>query len=303
MPNLFGSSALFASNILVCTALYLLRHSSNDSMTRTLYLLAANGVAGLLGFLPFRTENRIKLDSPTIAVIVWSACYCAEYGLFLVYPRVISLSQLIVCNCLAPFFAVYLSRDTQRTNLQGGKKLLSISPVLFLLGISYLERKTSSASSNSHAGLLLLLVLLSVVISQSCARYISRSRSPGWSQPRVTIMNSAFLSLIVSIAIHGANEVPLNSINLVFCLFLGALVLIIQRFYIFGLKRADPFISAMTLCTIVPLSLGTEFLFEHRAVGLMEIALAAGYVLATVLNVKLTAGLAFAPTTEVPSRA
>ena len=262
-------------------------------MTRTAYLLAANGVAGLLGFLPFRTENRLKFDWPTVAVIVWSACYCVEYGLFLVYPGVLSLSQIVVCNCLAPVLAVYLSRDTQRTALHGGQKLLSISPVLFLFGISYLERKASSGSSHSYAGLLLLLVFLSVVISQSCARYVARNKSPSWSQPRLTILNAVFLSLIVGISFHTANDPSLHSINLIFCLFIGVLVLIIQRFYVFGLKKADPFISAMTLCTIVPLSLGTEFLFEQRTVGLTEIALAAGYVIATALHVKLTAGPPF----------
>jgi drug/metabolite transporter (DMT)-like permease len=68
-------------------------------------------------------------------------------------------------------------------------------------------------------------------------------------------------------------------------------VLLIQRMYIFGLKKADPFISAMTLCTIVPLSLAMDILFEHRPFGLTEIALAIGYMLTMALNVNSQAEL------------
>jgi hypothetical protein len=68
----------------------------------------------------------------------------------------------------------------------------------------------------------------------------------------------------------------------------AAIIFAVQRFYVFGLKQADPFISAMTLCTIIPLSLGTEVIFEHRIVDSMEIVMAVGYVLATVVSVRLT---------------
>ncbi len=108
MDNLRASTALLTSNVLVCLALILLRHSAADASVRSFYLLAANGIAGLLGFLPLRKENELKLDRSFLAVALWSACYCAEYGIFLVYPQLISLSQLIVCNSLAPLAAVYL---------------------------------------------------------------------------------------------------------------------------------------------------------------------------------------------------
>src|SRR6266702_7622783 len=276
MPNLLGSVALFTSNILVCTALILLRHSADNSSTRTFYLLAANCLAGLLGFIPFRKENIFRFDGPTLAVIVWSACYCAEYGIFLVFPGIISLSQLIVCNCLAPFIAIFVSQDVQRTALSGGYKLLSIAPILFLIGISYLER-TDGNRSDAFAWLILLLVFLSVVISQSCARYVARNRAPSWSQPRLTMLNAIFLALVLSVALHHSRSVLQHSMKISLCLFVGVMILLIQRLYVYGLKKADPFISAMTLCTIVPLSLGIEFIFEHRRVGLAEIALATGY--------------------------
>jgi hypothetical protein len=145
MGNLTGSLTLFASNILVCAALLLLRHSASDSTLRTVYLLAANGVAGLAGFPPFRRENAIRLDRPTLAVAAWSVCYCAEYGLFLVYPGVISISQLIACNSLAPLVAVYLSRDVRRSKIETADRLRSVAPIIFLLAISYLGRQSRSA--------------------------------------------------------------------------------------------------------------------------------------------------------------
>jgi drug/metabolite transporter (DMT)-like permease len=283
--NLLGSSALFASNILVCIALFLLRHSADNAGTRTLYLLIANGLAGLLGFLPFRKENALRIDRPTMAVALWSACYCTEYGLFLAYPGVISLSQLIVCNCLAPFLAVYVSRDVQRSALNSIHRLLSIAPVFFLLGMSWLERQARQQRSFAHADLILLCVFLSVIISQSCARYVARHRSPSWSQPRLTILNALFLSVVLSV-VHSQSKATIQfPFAVVFCVFAGVSVLLIQRLYIFGLTKADPFISAMALCTIVPLSLVTDMLFEHRTIGPLEICLAAGYVIATGLGV------------------
>jgi len=274
------------SNILVCVALLLLRHSASDSTLRTVYLLAANGVAGLVGFIPFRRENSIRLDRPTLAVAVWSVCYCAEYGLFLVYPGVISISQLIVCNSLAPFFAVYVSRDVHRSRIGTSVRLFSVAPIVLLLGISYLERR-SHAGSNPYAALVLCCVMLSSVGSQACARYVARNKSPSWSQPRLTILNAIFLGMIIGLLSSTAiNAQPrFTSIGLI--LLTGALIYTIQRFYVFGLKKADPFISAMTLCTIVPLSLGTEVIFEHRVVDPIELVLAVGYVLATVISVRV----------------
>ena len=284
--NLLGSSALFASNILVCAALFLLRHSADNAGTRTLYLLGANGLAALLGFLPFRKENTLRIDRPMMAVAVWSACYCTEYGLFLVYPGVISLSQLIVCNSLAPFLAVYVSSDAQRSALSVSYRLLSIAPVFFLLGISWLERRARQRSQVAYADLILLCVYLSVVISQSCARYVARYRSPSWSQPRLTVLNALFLAVVLGV-VHSQSKATIQlPFAVVFCVFAGVAVLLIQRLYIFGLKKADPFISAMALCTIVPLSLVTDMLFEHRTVSLTEIILAAGYVIATGVGVR-----------------
>jgi len=287
MGNLTGSLTLFASNILVCAALLLLRHSASDSTLRTAYLLAANGVAGVAGFLPFRRENSIRLDRPTLAVAVWSVCYCAEYGLFLVYPGVISISQLIVCNSLAPVLALYLSGDVQRSRIGTALRLLSVAPIVLLLGISYLERQ-SHASSYPHATLLLCCVLMSSISSQACARYVARNKSPSWSQPRVTILNSILLGIVIGLFSRTAVNLAPRFTSIGLIVLTGALIYAVQRFYVSGLNKADPFISAMTLCTIVPLSLGTEVIFEHRIVDPVEIVLAAGYVLATVANARVS---------------
>lgn len=286
MRNLTGSVTLFASNFLVCVALLLLRHSASDPALRTVYLLAANGLAGLAGFLPFRKENSIRLDRPTLAIAVWSVCYCAEYGLFLVYPEAISISQLIVCNSLAPFFAVYLSRDVGRSKIETAGRVLSVAPIIFLLGISWLERQIHP-SSNPHAALLLCCVFVSSISSQTCARYVARNRSPSWSQPRLTILNAIFLGVVIGLFSRTAIHVTPRFTGIGLIVLTCALIYTVQRFYVFGMKKADPFISAMTLCTIVPLSLGTEVIFEHRIVDPIEIVLAVGYVLATLVTVRL----------------
>jgi hypothetical protein len=286
MDNLRASTALLTSNVLVCLALILLRHSAADALVRSFYLLAANGIAGLLGFFPPRKENELKLDRSFLAVALWSACYCAEYGIFLVYPRLISLSQLIVCNSLAPLAAVYLSQDGKRTRLKRGAKIFAIAPVMLLLGISYLER-VKGVSSGLFAWAILLVVLACVVCSQSCARYVARTKSPTWSQPRLTSLNAIFLSVVLCIALGSAKVRVAASVNFILCLGVGAMILVIQRLYVYGLERADPFISAMTLCTIVPISLGAQVLFEHRAVGIPESALAVGYVLTNAILVRV----------------
>ena len=289
MPNLVASIALLTSNVLVCLALILLRHSAADASIRSFYLLAANGVAGLLGFLPPRKENQLKLDRSSLAVAVWSACYCAEYGIFLLYPGTISLSQLIVCNSLAPLAAVYLSLDSKRTNLNASRRIFTVVPVFFLLGISYLER-AKGASSSLFAGAILFTVFLAVVCSQSCARYVARTNSPSWSQPRLTVLNAIFLGIVSCLVLGIARVRLLAPINIALCLAVGTMILAIQRLYVYGLKRADPFISAMTLCTIVPISLSMEIVFEHRRLGTAEIALAAAYVFSNVMVAKWPAG-------------
>ena len=156
--NEVGAATLLCSNVMVCVALYLLSHSADGAAARTLYLLVANALAGLVGFLPFRHENAIRIDRPSLAVIGWSACYCTEYGLFLVYPGVISISQLIVCNSLAPFISVYLSQDAKRSGLGMRYRVLSLTPVIFLLGIAFVERQGSDRTFR-HGTLLLACVL------------------------------------------------------------------------------------------------------------------------------------------------
>lgn len=277
--NVVGASILLTSNVMVCAALYLLKHSGDDATTRTVYLLLANGLAGLVGFLPFKHENAVTIDLPTLAVIAWSIFYCAEYGLFLIYPGVISISQLIVCNSLAPFLSVRLSCDANRSTLGRGYRLLSIAPVAFLLGISVLEHE-QSARSVRYPLLLLACVFASAVCSQACARYVARNRSPAWSQPRLTILNALFLALVLVIFSHFTAARMTNPASLGLVAIVGTLVLLVQRFYVSGLQRADPFISALALCSIIPLSLATEAIFEHRVIRMAEIVLALAYVTA-----------------------
>jgi drug/metabolite transporter (DMT)-like permease len=198
---------------------------------------------------------------------------------------VISISQLIVCNSLAPFLAVYLSRDVRRSRIQIAGRLLSAAPIILLLGISYRERQRH-ASSDPYASLLLCCVLFSSIISQACARYVARNKSPSWSQPRLTILNAIFLGVVIGLFSRTAINLAPRFTGIGLIVLAGATVYTIQRFYVFGLKKMDPFISAMTLCTIVPLSLGTEVIFENRIVDPIEIVLAVGYVLATAVTVK-----------------
>jgi drug/metabolite transporter (DMT)-like permease len=103
------------------------------------------------------------------------------------------------------------------------------------------------------------------------------------------MLNAIFLALVLSVALHHSRAVLQHSVKIGLCFFVGVMILLIQRLYVYGLRRADPFISAMTLCTIVPLSLGIESIFEHRRVGLAEIALATGYVVSNAVSVKMSA--------------
>jgi hypothetical protein len=182
---------------------------------------------------------------------------------------------------------VYLSQDGKRTRLNAGTKIFATAPLLLLLGISYLERARETPST-LFAGAILLVIFLAVVCSQSCARYVARTKSPTWSQPRLTSLNAVFLGLVSSIVLGPARVWLAGSIRIGLCLTVGAMILVIQRLYVYGLKRADPFISAMTICTIVPISLGAEALFEHRTIGMAESVLAAGYVLTNAIIMKLS---------------
>jgi drug/metabolite transporter (DMT)-like permease len=162
-----------------------------------------------------------------------------------------------------------------------------MAPIILLLGISYLERQ-SHASSNPHATLLLCCVVLSSISSQACARYVARNKPPSWSQPRLTILNSIFLGIVIGLFSRTAVNLAPRFTSIELIVLTAALIYRVQRFYVSGLKKADPFISAMTLCTIVPLSLGTEVIFEHRIVDPIEIVLAVGYVLATAVSTSLS---------------
>jgi hypothetical protein len=285
--NEVGAATLLCSNVMVCVALYLLKHSADGAAARTLYLLAANAGAGLVGFLPFRHENAIRIDRPSLAVIGWSACYCTEYGLFLVYPGVISISQLIVCNSLAPFISVYLSQDAKRSGLGLRHRVLSLAPIIFLLGIAFIERRGSDRTFR-YGTLLLACVLTSAACSQACARYVARHRSPGWSQPRLTILNAVLLAAVLFLFSRGPVVGMPKAFNVSLVVAVGTLILLVQRFYVFGLRKADPFISALALCSIVPLSLATEAVFEHRLIGHTEIALSGAYMISTAASVLLS---------------
>jgi drug/metabolite transporter (DMT)-like permease len=165
--------------------------------------------------------------------------------------------------------------------IKDGPKIFAITPVLLLLGISYLERVKDSSSS-FFAWAILLVVFVSVVCSQSCARYVARTKSTTWSQPRLTSLNAIFLGVVLSIALGAAKIRLLATINIALCLAVGAMILLIQRLYVYGLKRADPFVSAVTICTIVPFSLGAEMIFEHKRADMVEIILATAYTISAI---------------------
>jgi hypothetical protein len=124
---------------------------------------------------------------------------------------------------------------------------------------------------------ILFLLIFAFVISQTAARYVARRVSPEWSQPRLTLLNGFILSLFL----FGMDRNTLNVSSFrvpVQIIGIGILIFLVQRLYVLGLKNSEPFISALIMSSIVPISLTTELIFEKRFISFAETSLVLCYV-------------------------
>jgi len=241
-----------------------------------------------MGF-SLKRKNSDSFDKKAWTVLgVWSLAYCFGYGLFLVNRGIFSLAQLIVCQSLAPIFSIYISKDHMRSPLSFTNGALSLTPVILLLAIAYFQGLSiTGQKSETNLFQILLVVFTTFVISQTTARIISRTKTSEWSQPRLAAFNVCLLLPITWVlGFPGFDTKSLSAFFFFQSLTIGIAFLLVQRFYVFGLSKSEPFMSALFLCTSVPISLLTEAIFNGASIPKLELFLSILYLIFVARKLK-----------------
>jgi hypothetical protein len=278
-----GPAALVAEGFLVYLVLAWLGHSSPNPFDRTLLLAIANlGLACVLFVPQFRNRQLLLNGTTTVALLGWSVAYSITYGAFVRWPDLISVWGVLSAQACAPLIAVFVSGDHRRDDASFRRRLLISSPIVFLIGVAFLEWKSSS-----H-GLIAPLVAVALVVlfalSQSCARVVAREApSAFWGPPRLALLNGILLLIFWQVA--GGGGVRGNGLELIRgAAFLSVGILAVQGLYLFGLAKTAPFLSALFLSLTVPISIFGDSLTKngtpHRPLSLW---LSVGFSLATGL--------------------
>lgn len=211
-----------------------------------------------------------------LQLAVWSLAYCLTYGLFVVFPERITLSQLIICQSIAPSVAAWLSGDLAREREHGLSSIVSFSPILLLLFLAW-QRWTYEASSKQLWATTLIIfgVFIGLVVSQTCARWLAGRNPPLWIQPRLTMFNAIGLGLFTTLT-GGVGSINLSRTLIGFAFAAAILIIITQATYLAGIRRTEPVLAALAISTSVPISLfadrfwyGKPLSFAEAAIGIL----------------------------------
>lgn len=256
-----GPAALVAESILVYVVLVWLAHSAPDPFDRTLLLAIANlGLACVLFVPQFRNGRLVPNGTTAVALSGWSVAYSITYGAFVRWPEFISVWGLLAAQACAPLIAVFVSGDHRRDPASLTQRLVISSPIVFLIGVAFLEWKSSSHVVIAPLVAVALVVLFA--LSQSCARVVARNApSAFWGPPRLAFLNG--ILLFVFWAVVGRGGVRGGPELLRGAAFLSVGILAVQALYLFGLAKTAPFLSALFLSVTVPISIFGDSLTKN----------------------------------------
>jgi hypothetical protein len=270
---LFALAALILSTLLTNIILLWVR-DSHEGFGSNAVLAFGNLTLGLLVFLrgvcrSARAHQNIPL------LILWSACYCFVYSVFLVWPKLLPLSFLMIGTALAPMVAVVISGDWLRVKASPYHKLLGIAPLLLLL---FLALQLGQIGITPQSMLLFLAILSAIVGSQSIARMLSRQSPPLWTSVHLSFVNG--LVLLVVLFSFTAVSPLLDAYVVRDAIVLGIGILSIQVLYLWGLGNSAAIPSGLCLALNVPIAIWLEALHDGHVPSLAVTLTTAVYFLA-----------------------
>ena len=230
----------------------------------------------------FRSGSLLLNGTTTAALFGWSIAYSITYGAFVRFPELISVWGLLAAQACAPLIAVFLSGDHRRDTGSFRRRLVTSSPIVFLVGVAFLEWKSSSQGVIAPLVALALVVLFA--FSQSCARVVARNApSAFWGPPRLAFLNGILLLTFWAVVgrggVHGNGLVVFRG-----AAFLSVGILAVQALYLFGLAKTAPFLSALFLSMAVPISIFGDSLTKARTPhSPLSLWLSVGFSVATGL--------------------
>jgi hypothetical protein len=278
-----GLAALLANGVLLYIILAWLARSAPDPSNRILLLALGNfGLACALVVPQFRGGRLLLNGTTTAALLGWSIAYSITYGAFVRWPLLIPVWGLLAAQACAPLIAVFASGDHHLDTQSLKRRIILSSPIVFLLGIAFLEWKPSSHFMVAPLVALTLVVLFAC--SQSCARVVARNApSAFWAPPRLAFLNG--ILLLTFWAVVGRSGIHSNGLLLFRrAAVLSFGILAVQALYLFGLAKTAPFLSALFLSITVPISIFGDALSNARTShSPLLLWLSVGFSLATGL--------------------
>ena len=283
LASSWGPAAFLANGILLYIVLAWLGRSAPDPFDRTLLLAIANlGLACVLFVPQFRNGQLLRNRTTTAALLGWSVAYSITYGAFVSWPELISVWGLLAAQACAPLIAVFVSGDYRRDTGSLGRRLVISSPIFFLMGIAFVEWKSSSRVAIAPLFAVALVVLFA--FSQSCARVVARNAPCAfWGPPRLAFLNG--ILLFTFWAVVGRSGVHSNLLVLLRgAAFLSVGILAVQALYLYALAKTAPFLSALFLSLSIPISIfGDSLMKPGTSHSVLSLWLAVGFSLATGL--------------------
>lgn len=277
---LSGPAFLIFSNLLAAISLTFAREFGAAPHSSLLLLIIGNLVCALqltsrkLSGRPL-IPNRVSL----LAIFGWSFCYSLNYGLFMLYPKLLSLSDIIIAQSLAPTLAVVISGDWKKAQHKYRDLAFNIIGVTLLLLLSFIKRNSSEILEESLIiPFLMILSMFCFIGTNVASRQISKMESPHWAQSRVALLNFAMLSILGIMMVKGI-VTHVGAYDIEFGIIMGVGIFLTQASFLMGLSRTEPFLSALFLSTSVPISLAVEHFWRGRELSKAEIFISILYCL------------------------
>lgn len=244
-----GLGLIFVSVLLNIFGLAWIRSVSTNPYESTSILYPSYFISGLLMIAYHFLQHKGVCFSwkKNILSFFWGILIACIYYIYLFHPQELTLSQIIIAQCISPITSVFISGDWRKNSLQ--IITLEFSPLLLLFPIAFIE----SEDFLSRGIIYFLSVTLLFTFSQSISRYIAKTQSESSFAQGI-----GFFSICLSLGLYlfctaqtPENFIPYPTKSIEF----GILVFLIQALFLEGLRKAPPGLSATVTSSSVPIAL------------------------------------------------
>ncbi|MFL5812704.1 MAG: hypothetical protein ACJ763_03935 [Bdellovibrionia bacterium] len=244
-----GVLLLVFAVILNTFGLRMIQSHFSDPVSTICAIMVAFSITTIAFVFKDRKLVRELRFSSIVLSFFWAIAICAIYWVFLYRKEHIQLSHIIIAQSLAPYFAVYLSGDWRKSSTS--ELVRESLPLGLLIGLAFVESQGNLLASWGF----FVLVCIAFLAAQTTLRKIAEFQG---NSLLTQACGTAWVILLVSLFLcKQSASFPFEHIIHAWpfgCL-LGLILVVVQFFYLHGLRNAPPVLGALAVSTSVPLSI------------------------------------------------